>query len=303
MTEIFCAPLPERARIRLTGAEVVPFLNALLSRDVTPLAGGASPRVGLYAGLLTPQGKLVFAFLLVGRGGEGEVVIECDTAQREALLARLSLYRLRADVGMEMEEGGALVLWGGGVADSASLPGSAGVMFADPRNPSLGMRILPKAAAATGEGTADFARRYFPDARLSVAEEYRRHRLSLGVGEGGEELPAEEFFPWEVGMDLLNGLSLDKGCFIGQEVVSRVYRKGRVSRRLLPVRFASANGGGDPGDSVRLHDRSIGNLHFRRGSQGLALLRMDALADLSAVDELRIGEAAAFLLVPPWLRP
>ena len=290
MSEIRCAILPQRACIRLAGAEVVPFLNALLTRDVSRLA----ERRALHAGLLTPKGKLSFAFLLVA-GEAGEILIDCDASQRDALMAKLAFYRLRADVAISPQERNVFALWGAGAEEC--LPSLPPLAFADPRLPSLGARLL-------FAGEARELLRHLPRGRLADAEEYRAHRMSLGVAEGAEELPMDGFFPWEACLDLLDGVSLDKGCFIGQEIVSRVFRKGRVSRRLLPLLFTDENSeDAKQGEHVRLNGRQIGSLHFRHGARGLALMQMDAVAGIADnAGRLRIAAADATLVAPEWLK-
>ena len=294
------ALLPERARLRLSGAGAAGFLNALLTQDVERLA--AQPAV--HAGLLTPKGKLSFDFLLAADGEA--IVLDCDAGQRDALMAKLSLYRMRAEVDIEAQEPGVIVVWSADAEMAAALPlpSEAAVMFADPRLAALGARILPR------HSTRDVLAllQESGSAHPGEVQDYRGHRLSLGIAEGAAELPAGQLFPWEANLDLLNGLSLNKGCFIGQEIVSRVYRKGKVSRRLLPLRFADAGGDVAAGAPIRLQGKHIGSLHFRRGAQGLGLVQMDALADIAAplaspagpVDIIA-GSAPAQLLWPTWL--
>ena len=285
-----CAILPERACIRLSGDGAAAFLNALLTCDVGRLATERA----VHAGLLTPKGKLSFEFLLAAAGDA--ILIDCDAARRDALMAKLRLYRMRARIDIEAQPQETVVLWHESAAAAPALPAPQdATLFADPRLAALGLRILP-------DGPAHAWLQRLPEARRADADAYRSHRLRLGVAEGAAELPADRFFPWEANLDLLNAISLDKGCFIGQEIVSRVYRKGRVSRRLLPLRLAEDDAP-RPGDPIRLRDKTVGALHLRHGACGLALMQMDAIAAIAADPAaLAAGATPARLLLPSWLQ-
>lgn len=302
MQELQYAPLPERALIRLSGSESVPFLNALLSRDISSLTAERA----LHAGLLTPKGKLSFDFL-VAAITDDEIFIDCDASQRDALIEKLCFYRLRTRVVIEAEErcpqDQVIAVWGRGVLERFSLSAEPGatvdqpetVVFVDPRLPKLGVRILLR----TSSSAAKIAP--LQSARPIDARAYRRHRLSLGVPEGHEELPQDQFFPWEASLDLLDGISLDKGCFIGQEIVSRVYRKGKVSRRLMPlVLHHPKDETPEPGDAIRQNGEVIGSLHVRIGAQALALMQMDRIGN--RVAPICIGDTGVDLVVPDWMR-
>lgn len=185
--------LTDRAIIRLSGAGVHDFLQGLVTSDVA----GPLP---VWAGLLSPQGKALFDFILWG--DSDDLLIDCEADQADALMRRLSLYRLRKPIVIARDTGLA-VHW--------SRDGSQGVP--DPRLPALGRRwIAPADGAASG---------------------WHAHRLSLGVAEGVAELGSDRNLWLECNADLLGGVSFTKGCYVGQENTARMNWRNKVNRRLV----------------------------------------------------------------------
>lgn len=197
--------LTDRALIRISGEEARPFLQGLLTRDVLTLKAG-EPR---WTGLLTPQGKALFDFILWADGDD--IVIDCEAAQADALARRLTLYRLRRAVTIGRENGLA-VHWSATATDEPL----------DPRLPALGHRWI----AAPTEGDASPA--------------FRAHRLSLGVFEGAAELGQDQTLWLEANAEELNGVDYDKGCYVGQENTARMHYRQKVNRRLVAVPLAQA---------------------------------------------------------------
>ncbi|NJC34588.1 hypothetical protein GGR88_002102 [Sphingomonas jejuensis] len=213
--------LTDRALIRVSGAEAHDFLQGLVTQDVP--RDGDGPRWG---GLLTPQGKVLFDFILWPDGED--VLIDCEAARADALIRRLSMYRLRRPVTIAAEPTLA-VHWAVG--------GDAGVP--DPRLPALGRRWLaPAGAAALG---------------------WDAHRLSLGVTEGVAELGDGTTLWLECNARELNGVSFTKGCYVGQENTARMHHRSKVNRRLLVRPMAEV------GDAARVTDpeRGLAVVHAR----------------------------------------
>jgi folate-binding protein YgfZ len=198
--------LSDRALLRISGEEARPFLQGLLTRDVLTLRDG-EPR---WTGLLTPQGKALFDFILWGDGDD--VLIDCEAAEADALTRRLTLYRLRRKVTIAREDGLA-VHWS---------PEAPAHPF-DPRLPELGRRWL--GAADAGDASAAF----------------RARRLSLGVFEGVGELGQDAVLWLEANAEELNGVDYDKGCYVGQENTARMHYRSKVNRRLVAVPLAQAD--------------------------------------------------------------
>ena len=195
--------LTDRSLLRLSGEDVRGFLQGLVTQDVMTLEEGA-PR---WSGLLTPQGKALFDFMLWADGDD--ILIDCEASATAALARRLSIYRLRRAITI------------GEIADLAvhwSLEGERGAP--DPRLPALGHRWLaPPAAAATG---------------------WHAHRLSLGVTEGEAELGSDKTLWLECNARELNGVSFTKGCYVGQENTARMHHRSKVNRRLVVAPIGEA---------------------------------------------------------------
>jgi len=195
--------LSDRSVIRVGGAEARPFLNGLVTNDVLGVAEDR-PR---WSGLLSPQGKALFDFILWGDGPE-DVLIDCEAAQADALVKRLSMYRLRKPVTIAREAGLA-VHWS---PDAADRP-------VDPRLPALGHRWLAPA-----------------DPHATHADSvWRAWRHSHGVPEGVAELGSDQTLWLEANARELNGVDFAKGCYIGQENTARMHYRSKVNRRLVFV--------------------------------------------------------------------
>ena len=201
--------LTDRALLRISGEEARPFLQGLLTRDVLTL----QPDHPRWTGLLTPQGKALFDFILWGDGDD--VLIDCEAAQADALAKRLTLYRLRRKVTIAREAALA-VHWSLEAADEPH----------DPRLPALGHRWLAPAS---------------PDAGAEAAAAFRAHRLSLGIFEGVEELGQDQILWLETNAQELGGVDYDKGCYVGQENTARMHYRNKVSRRLIAVPLDQAD--------------------------------------------------------------
>ena len=208
--------LTDRALLRLSGEEVRGFLQGLVTNDVTALA----PDRPLWAGLLTPQGKALFDFILWA-DGEEDVLVDCEAEAAPDLARRLTLYRLRRKIGIAPEQSLA-VHW--------APSGDQGV--ADPRLPELGRRWLAPAEAP--------------------AEGWLEHRLRLGVTEGRAELGSDKILWLECNAAELNGVSFVKGCYVGQENTARMNYRSKVNRRLVVVPA------GTPGERARIHYPELG---------------------------------------------
>ena len=207
--------LVDRALLRLSGEDVRGFLQGLVTNDVAALA----PDAPLWAGLLTAQGKSLFDFILWADGGD--VLVDCEAEQAEALARRLSLYRLRRPITIARDDSLA-VHWSAAGGEGAP----------DPRLQDLGRRWLaPAGEAAPG---------------------WLAHRLSLGVTEGVAELGSDKILWLECNAAELNGVSFAKGCYVGQENTARMNWRNKVNRRLVVVRSDA------PGPRSRIHYPALG---------------------------------------------
>jgi hypothetical protein len=254
------AYLADRGVVRVAGADATSFLQGLLTNDVESLAAGAAR----YGALLTPQGKILFDFLALKVAADGDpFFIDCPAALAPDLAKRLGFYRLRAKVEVvdESADRGVVAFWN----EAPDAPG--GLCYPDPREARLGWRaILPRArAVAVGEA--------------GVAE-YEALRIGLGVPKGGLDFAYGDAFPSEADMDILNGVDFEKGCYVGQEVVSRMKHRGSQRKRIVAVRLGAV--APPPGTPIRDGELNVGTLGSSAGLQALAMLRLDRADDAKA---------------------
>lgn len=267
------ARLDDRAVIAVSGPEARSFLQGLITNDIEKLAPGRS----LYAALLTPQGKILFDFIL--SEGDGAILIDCAKSVRDALLKRLTMYKLRAKITIETRDQlEVLASW-----NNAAVPAS--VASPDPRLAELGHRAI----GSLGEMPADVA-----DSEL-----YHARRLSFGIPESGD-FGSDKMFALDADLDELHAIDFDKGCYVGQELTARMKHRGTARKRLLPVEGASALPSGDK--SVTANGQDIGELISSYGTKGFALLRLDRLSEAGDA-ALKIGSSDVKVERPRWLFP
>ena len=276
--------LPDRGVVKVSGSDARDFLNGLLTTDVTLLR----PGLGRFGALLTPQGKITTDFLITEApsGHGGGFLIDCPRALAQALADKLGFYKLRAKVSVEnlSDSLGVLAAWDG---DAALKPDLA---FADPREVALGWRILVPETLA--QKAADLI-----GAELVDSTAYDAHRIASGVPRGGLDFIYGDAFPHETNMDRLHGVDFDKGCYVGQEVVSRMQHRGTARTRT--VRIILDGPAPEPGAAVLAGDKPIGTMGSTAGQHGLALIRIDRAADaLEAGASLTSGGLAIRLAEP-----
>jgi folate-binding protein YgfZ len=231
------AALPSRATIALSGPDWRSFLQGLITQDVETMAPGEAR----FGALLTPQGRLLHDLFVVGR--EDGAWLDVDAGRREAIVQRLTMYRLRAKVEIVTDD----------AAVSAALePGPDGAWVRDPRLPELGWRGYGAA------GSQDEAA-------------YEAHRLALGVP-GPADWGVDKTYPIEADFDLLNGIDFKKGCFVGQETTSRMKRRGQIKSRMLPIAFEGAAPA--QGSEILAGELRAGEVLSGAEGRAMALLRL-----------------------------
>jgi folate-binding protein YgfZ len=252
MSHCHAALLSDRCVLRVAGKDAHKLLQGVITNDLNKTAGG----LGIHAGLLSPQGKILFDFFVVASGDA--FLIDVAQAKAAELVKRLGFYRLRAKVDIAEEPAFKVAAaWGGepGVPEGA-------VAYADPRLPELGMRVLLARGAEMGDlGCAQ-----------ASEDDYHAMRIGLGVPEGGRDYALGETFPHEALFDQLNGVDFKKGCFVGQEVVSRMQHRGTTRKRVVPV---DGDAPLEAGASVEAGGLPLGDIGSVNGTSGLALLRLD----------------------------
>jgi folate-binding protein YgfZ len=278
--------LPDRGVVKVAGEDARNFLNGLVTTDLDRL----KPGLGRFGALLTPQGKIIVDFLIteVPAGHGGGFLIDCPKALAEGLATKLKFYKLRAKVTVENLDLGVLAAWDGQPAAQPDLA------FADPRQEGLGYRIL--IPEDLKQKLSDLI-----GAELVDATEYEAHRIALGVPRGGLDFSYNDAFPHETNMDRLAGVDFDKGCYVGQEVVSRMQHRGTARTRSVKVLLDDFSP--EAGVSVMAGDKPVGTMGSSAQGKGIALVRIDRVAEaLDAGQPLTAGGLALELADPDVVR-
>jgi tRNA-modifying protein YgfZ len=280
------ALLPDRGVIKVIGDGARNFLHGLVTADMLNL----TPGTARFCALLTPQGKIIADFFVVEAPPQdgGGFFLDTPRALIATLLERLNLYKLRAKVLIEdlSEVLGVLAIWDGAAA------AKYGLCYDDPRLSALGLRSMMPPHRAAG-AAAELG------AALVAAEEYEAHRIALGIPRGGIDFAYGDAFPHETDMDQLGGIDFAKGCYVGQEVVSRIEHRGTARTRAVPIRY---DGAAPPsGAAITAGGRQVGAVGSAMRGRGIALLRLDRVAEASG-DALDAGGIAIHIVKPDWAR-
>ena len=238
--------MADRIVLEITGPDRVDFLQGLITNDMKKADNAI-----LYAALLTPQGKYVADFFVIGR--DDRHLIDVATAVAQPLMQRLTMYRLRSDVTITPTD--LVASRGTGPAPEGALP--------DPRHPALGWR-------------------HYSDKNVSDSTDWDALRVEHLIPEAARELTPETYV-LEAGFERLNGVDFRKGCFVGQEIVARMKHKTTLRKGLARVRI---EGTAAPGDEITSDGKPVGELHTISGHHGIAYLRFDR-----AEGEMQAGAA------------
>lgn len=292
------AVLRDRKIVAVSGMDRVKFLQGLTTNDIRRLA----PDRALYAGFLTGQGKLLCDAFVVQDGDR--ILIDIATAFAEDFVKRLSAFKLReaVEIGETAPALAVAVVWGAGAAARLKLEPAEGAVvhpmvaeahlaFVDPRFAGLGARLVYPADSPI---EAELARLGFAGA---TATDYAGHRLALGIADTAE-IGGQTCYPLEANFEMLHGVDFKKGCYVGQELTARMKLKGELRKRILPVSGSGPLPGA--GTPVMANGTELGPLIAASGAQGLALLRLDRLADAKE-DSIRAQDVQLSIHWPNWL--
>lgn len=275
---------PDRAFLRISGAEMQEFLQGIITNDMRLLAD----KPGIFAAMLTPQGKLLHDFFLI-KQGDG-LLLELPADALESITKKLKLYRLRSRVDMaDVSQQWKLIVAWGNIAQTMLPQGSISLL--DPRLRGLGLRIYCPTSVPFIPG---------PEGREAAFETYDRHRLELAIPDGSRDA-SDRNVVLELGYDQLGGVSFTKGCFIGQEVTARMHHRHVLKKCLFSIR---SNGPALPayGTPVLAGDKEIGDMRSSRGDIGLAQLRIEEWqAAQSAGMALQAGDVTITATLPDYM--
>ena len=283
------ALLPDRGVLKVAGDDARSFLHGLVSADILKLGAGEAR----FCALLSPQGKIIADFIVVEAPAQdgGGFFLDVPRAVAKPLLDKLNLYKLRSRLIVDDSSDtlGVLAAWDG-------IPPTAfALSYADPRLPALGLRaILPPHRAADAAAALG--------AVLVDASEYEGHRIAFGIPQGGVDFQYGDAFPHEADMDQLGGVDFTKGCYVGQEVVSRMEHRGSARTRAVPVRY---DGAVPPpaGTAITAGGRQIGTMGSAAAGRGLALLRLDRVAEAMSRGDVLLADGVPIRPIKPdWAR-
>lgn len=274
--------LDDRAVLAVSGPEARDFLQGLVTNDVAALV----PGIGLYAALLSPQGKILYDFFIIE--GEGALLLDCARADRDALLKKLKMYRLRARIEIAARDQLGVYSNLTGHPDSRPTPyADRAVTFTDPRLvDSKGAALGRRSIGAIAEMPAD----------LPGPAAYHAARLALGVPEGSD-FGFEKIFALDAGLEELHGVSFTKGCYVGQELTSRMKHRATARKRILTL--AAARDLPPPGAALTRGGIEIGEIIAVYGARGFALVRLDRLEGTQG--PVTASDIPATLVRPDWL--
>jgi folate-binding protein YgfZ len=265
--------LEDRGVVEVAGPDATQFLQGIVTNDLTKL----SPGDARFCALLTPQGKIIVDFLAFAleEGEARRYLLDCPKALEPDLLRRLTMYKLRSSVTIK--------------SLSEELASLSVLDEARPQDPFVALTREPRAAGLGWRGLA--ARDRLP--ATGSRADYDAARIAAGVPCGGLDFAYGDTFPHEANMDRLAGIDFKKGCYVGQEVVSRMQHRTQARRRVTSFRAEGVPP--PPGTPVRAGEKELGAVGSTSGKLGLALIRIDRLADAVAAGVA--AEAAGTSLV------
>ena len=267
--------LENRSVIEIGGEDARDFLQGILTNDIEIMKDDSA----IYAGLLTPQGKLLFDFMIVKH--KDSYLVDVEKSQVDDLLKRLMFYKLRAKVDLDARPDATICA----NIDDNPEAGDGEISYTDPRYEQMGSRHL----ILNGADNA-----CTPD-----AEKWLAHRIQHGIPQAPSDFEHGNCFPHDIAMDQLNGIGFKKGCYVGQEVVSRMQHRGTARKRPMIVN-ASGDLPNAPAD-IRADGSMIGQLGSSIGPQGLAEIRLDrALKAKDAGKSFDVNGTRVDLLRPAW---
>ncbi|MGN6208145.1 CAF17-like 4Fe-4S cluster assembly/insertion protein YgfZ [Asticcacaulis sp.] len=256
MTTAYVTALPHRALIAVSGPDWARFLKGLCTAHIDNIveetARGEFHRLH-YGAFLRPQGKMICDVLLHAVSAD-EIWLDVPLSERDDLLAKLNMYRLRAKVTITALDHPVYVAWNGR---------PEGFM----RDPRFGEKV---------------GMSYGLQGSNASAEDWRGFRLTTGIADPGLDFGADELYPIDANFDLLDAIDFHKGCYVGQELTSRMKRRGQIKNRIMPF---NCDGQLTKGAEILIGERKIGEVIASNETSGIGLMRLDRLEDVNATSD------------------
>ncbi|WP_417453598.1 YgfZ/GcvT domain-containing protein [Kiloniella sp.] len=285
--------LEHRTVLKLDGEDLVPFLQAVVTQDISLV----TPEKSVWSALLTPQGKFLHEFF-VTTSPEGGLLLDCEKDRAPDLLRRLKIYKMRSKATLEPtdDQYTVLALQGSDLSETLGLSKNKGAskeilggcVYIDPRHQAMGAR-----ACIPTENLSKFIEKY--DLIKSTLETYDQTRVTLGVPDGSRDLEIEKSILLENGFNELGAIDWDKGCYIGQELTARTKYRALIKKRLVPVKLTGPIP--EIGTDITIAGKNVGILRSVYGNQGLATLKIDAFGS----DQLLCDAANVTPQLPEWI--
>ena len=280
--------LSHRGLVKVGGADRLAFLQGLLTNDVSKISADRA----MYALLLSPQGRIQYDMLL--HQSQDDWYIEADLDRLPDLIKRLTIFKLRSNVTLDLvTDKTTLSLWGDDVATNLGLTQESGAClsaslwtcFNDPRFADVGARVIVSSDALDKiKDCLGFT--------LVDVDAYNQHRYALGVPESAQELEFDRAIPLEYGLDQLNAIDWQKGCYMGQELTARTKYRGLVRKRVFPVEWRDY----DKDQHLLSQDRDVGHWIAVTRGWALAMVRLEALGQ-----EITCGGKPVEIGRPTWM--
>ena len=306
--KLMVEPLVGRELIQVRGEEAGDFLQGLITNDIRNIQTGTIKPKSMYALFLNKGGRVLYDTIIYGTPEKNTYLVECDATISNELRRHLRIYRVRRKIDIEpahklyqpwvvfnpssVEEGGTGVRVQRNISDL--------YITEDPRTSHLGMRIL----AGPGHNFEYLASIFEDGGTVAVQppsgkDNYKTHRYRVGVGEGVDDLPPGKANPLESNCDFLNGVSFNKGCYIGQELTARVHHTGIVRKRLMPMRLTTPLNAKAQNVVHSAAGANLGKIMGTSGERALALLRVEKVLAAPRID-LVVDEDEVFVERPSW---
>jgi folate-binding protein YgfZ len=289
--------LPHRHILRLSGSDARSFLQGLVTQDVERV----TPHQSVWTAMLNAQGKYLYDFFLIA-DGEHALLLDCDTSQVEELQRLLTMYKLRADAVIEDMHQHYHVVAAMGNLTPLALPETPGrterynngtlIAYIDPRHAGMAARVI----APAGEAETWVLQRGYAQSSLA---DYEAWRISLGIPRAGVDSVAQATLILENGFEELNGVSFEKGCYVGQEVTARTKHRANLHKRLYIVRGEASLPA--PQTPIILNERIVGEMRSSSGRNGLAVIRTEAVEKATQGEGILQAEGVTLHANnPPW---
>ena len=251
---MYCEQLRDRAILSITGSDKITFLQGLLTNDIQKLTYHP-----IYSLILTPQGKFLYDFYLVLN--DDEILLDCDVEKYDQICKKFAIYKLRSDISINpvKDQYKIFSIYGKGSANANN-----SLVFIDPRYSLLGSRAILK---------AEYAEEFLKKHHLVPAQNYTKLIYDLSTPLPHIDLISEESFPLEFGMDFLNAISFEKGCYVGQELTARTKHRGVVRKKIYKIIAQSDLSEVKYGAEIMVNQNKIGKFCSAFNNIGKALIR------------------------------